>query len=79
MACSICSRRVQHWFAELGPGEKSKTEIDGCGVEGVGRTFDLNAKIGLGIKASSLGDKYQCKVPVDLPVALLVGIGNRAA
>ena len=63
-------------LAELGPREYRKTEIDNRRVEGINGGIEFRSEIVAGIESSCCFDQYLCKVGVDSPVAVLVGVSQ---
>jgi len=66
-------------LAELSPGEKRETKVDGRGIEGIDCLLQLDAKIFLGVKDSGLADQDMGKIAVDAPVADLVRMSQGIA
>jgi len=64
--------------AEACPGEEIETEIDGGGVESVNRLLQFETEGVIRIDASGLVDESLCKVGVDAPIAVFVGISQSA-
>ena len=63
---------------EFRPGEKRQAEVDGRGIQCVGGLLELSAEaIGL-VQPPRPGDQDLSEVGVDAPVAVFVGIGERA-
>ena len=63
-------------FAEDGPGEKRKTEVDGRGVEGVDGLLERQTEIIAGIESASLVDEHLSEVGVNPPVTGFIGVGQ---
>ena len=63
-------------FAEDGPGEKRKTEVDRCGIEGIDGLLELQTEIIVGIESAGLMDEYLGKLSVNPPIAGFVGVGQ---
>jgi len=61
------------------PAEHRQAQVDGTGIQGVDRLFQIDAKRFPGIKTTGDCDEGLGKVGVDTPVATLVGIGQGAA
>ena len=66
-------------LAELSPGEKRQTEIDGGCVEGINGLLQLDAEAFLGIETAGLGDQDLGEVGVYFPIADLVGMSQGIA
>src|ERR1700723_512150 len=64
---------------ELCPREKSQTKIDGRGIEGVNRLFQVDTQRVFDIQFSGVCNEDLSKVGVDAPVAILVGLGQSVA
>jgi len=66
-------------LAESGPREEGEAQIDGGGVEGIGRFVQIGDEAVVGIEI--LGDANQrvCKVGEDAPIPMFVGIRQRAS
>jgi len=64
-------------FPEDGPGEKRKTKIDRCGVEGINRLLEFEPENIVGIKIASLMDQNLSEIGINAPVASFVGVGQR--
>jgi hypothetical protein len=63
-------------FAEDGPGEKRKTEVDRCGIESIDGLLEVQTKIIVGVESTSLMDEHLGEIPVNPPVADFVGVGQ---
>jgi len=66
-------------FAEGGPRKEGKTQIDCCGIQGIGGLRQLDAEVLMGIKAARIGDQPMTKVGVNPPIPFFVRIGQGAA
>ena len=64
---------------ERRPRKKGEAQIDGRRVQRVRRLLQLRAKNLCSVKVRGLGDQDVCEVGEDVPVPLLVGVGQRAA
>jgi hypothetical protein len=64
---------------ERRPWEERQGQIDGAGVERVGRAVELRQQRVIGIKLAGLRDQRCREVSVDAPVPHLVGLGQRRA
>ena len=68
---SFCSAKMCPW-------KDAQTQVDGRGVECIGRLLQFHRKAVAGVKHSGdLNEAYR-EILVDVPVALFVGIGQRA-
>jgi hypothetical protein len=65
--------------SEFGPREKRQTQIDGGGVQGVGRLIQFDTERIVGIKTTSLGNKDLGKVGIDTPIPDLIGMSQSVA
>jgi len=63
-------------LAEMCPREQRQAQVDGCGVKCIDRLLQLQAEVVLGIKPSSLRDKYLGEISIDTPVPFLIGFGQ---
>jgi hypothetical protein len=61
-------------LSESRPREKVETEVDSCGVQCINGLLQVEAKILVGVKRSGDTDKHLCKIRIDAPVSLFVGI-----
>jgi len=66
-------------LAELGPREKRQTQVDGRGIEGVGRLFEHQADIFVAVKSTGFGDEPLGEIGIDPPIARFVGVSQVAA
>ena len=66
-------------FAKSRPGKQRKTKIDGGGIEGVCRLFQIDSEAFLGIQFPGHADQYMGKIRIDSPVSFLVCIGKSAS
>ena len=66
-------------LAELGPRKQREAEVNGGGVQCVGRRFEIGEERVLGVKRGGLGEEDLGEVGEEAPVALFVGIGQRTA
>lgn len=66
-------------LAEQRPGEKGETQIDGGGIERVGRLLEFQRKIVASIEYLRGGNQLAGKIHVNPPIAPLVGVGQVAA
>ena len=64
--------------SELSPGKQRQAEIDGRGIQRVGGMLELSAEVVVLVQSPRPGDQDLSEVRVDSPVAVLVGIGERA-
>lgn len=62
--------------AKLRPGEQGQTEIDGRGIEGIDRFFQIDCQWFAGIKVPGMANEDMGKIGVDAPVATRVGLGQ---
>jgi len=65
--------------AELRPRKQRQAQVDGRGVEGVGRLLQGHAKVVVEIERPSPSDEHGGQVGIDVPIAHLVGLGQRVA
>ena len=65
--------------AEQRPREKAQAQVDGGGVQGVHRLFQLQAQVLAGIQPSRRADELLGQIGVDAPVPPFVGLGQGAA
>ena len=66
-------------FAKSRPGKQRKTKIDGGGIEGVCRLFQIDSEAFPGIQFSGDADQNLGEVGIDTPVSFLVCIGKSAS
>lgn len=71
-------------LSESGPREKGKTQIDGGGVEGIGRFVQIGDEAVVSIEILGDANQHVCKVGKDAPISVVVGVrqcasGNPAA
>jgi hypothetical protein len=66
-------------FAERGPGEQRQAQIDDGGVQGVDGLRQFDPESFRGVQGTGCRDQPLSEVGVDLPVAHLVGMGERVA
>jgi len=66
-------------FSESSPWKERQAETDGGGVEGIGRLRQIHPKAVGAVQIPSLSDQRMSEVCPDTPVAMLVGMGQRAA
>lgn len=65
---------------ELGPGEQGQTQVDGSGVQRISSgLLEFGPEGFISIKGVSLSDQDLGEISEDSPVALLVGVSERAA
>jgi hypothetical protein len=64
--------------AEARPRKDAQAQVDGRGIECVGRLLQRHRKAVVGVKLSGDLNKAYREILVDVPVALFVGIGQRA-
>ena len=55
-------------FAKLGPREKSQTQIDGRGIQGVNRLLQIETEIFVGIKRSGDVDEHLSEIGINAPI-----------
>src|SRR5256886_16103630 len=65
--------------SDLSPGEKRQAQIDGRGVQGIHRLGQLHAERFVAVEVASGGNQDLCKIGVDPPVAMLVGVCHGVA
>ena len=63
-------------LAKARPGKQCQTKIDSGRVEGINRLFQFQTEVVAGIQLSGCLDQTQGEIPIDAPVACLVGIGQ---
>jgi hypothetical protein len=61
------------------PGENIKTKVDRAGIQSINGIFQLYPEIFLGIKAAGLCNQDLGEVPIDTPVADLIGVSQGIA
>ena len=66
-------------LTELGPREQRETEVNGGGVQCIGGGFEVGEERVFGVERGGLRDEDLGEVGEDAPVALFVGISQRAA
>ena len=66
-------------FAEAGPREHRKTQIDGGGIERVDRLFQFHGERLARVQSPGLLDQDLSEIGINLPIPILVGMGQRAA
>lgn len=64
---------------ELGPWKQRQTQIDSGRIQGVGGLLQFGAEGFVGVELSCLLNEDVSEIREDPPIALLVGIGQRAA
>ena len=64
-------------FPELGPGEKSQTEVDGGRIQGIDRLVQFDTEGIGGVKFSGFCDEDLREVGINLPVPGLIGMGKK--
>ena len=70
--CSLASAKVC-------PREEGKAEIDSCRIQDVGRLFEFEAEIFVGVKVSGNMNQPMSKIRINSPIPFLVGIGQGAS
>jgi hypothetical protein len=65
--------------AEMGPRKDRQTKIDGRRVERIDRVGEVETQILVDIQSPRLADQSLGQLRVNVPVARLVGIGQRRA
>ena len=65
--------------SEFGPRKKRQTQIDGGGVQSVGRLIQFDTEGIVGIEATRLGDEDLSKVGIDSPIPDLIGVSQGIA
>ena len=65
--------------AEFGPRKQREAQVNGGGIQRVSGGLEIGAERILGVKLRGLLDEDLSKVGEDTPVALFVGLGQRAA
>ena len=65
--------------AERGPGKQREAQINGGGVQRIGRRLEFDAEGIVGVKRGGLLDEDVREVGEEAPVAFFVGVGQRAA
>ncbi len=66
-------------LAERGPGEERQAEVDDGRIQGIDRLLQLDPEILGGVQGARGRDQPLGEVGVDLPIAHLVGMGERVA
>src|SRR5271163_3307675 len=64
---------------ELCPREEGQAKIDGRGIEGVNRLFQVDSQRIFDVQFSGVCNEDLSKVGVNAPVAILVGLGQSVA
>ena len=62
-----------------GPWKQRETQVNGGGVQRIGRSLEFEAEWFLGVECGGLLDEDVGEVGKDAPVAFFVGLGQRAA
>ena len=65
--------------AERGPRKQREAQVNGGGVQRIGGGLEFNAERFIGVERGGLLDEDVGEVGEDAPVALFVGVGQRAA
>jgi hypothetical protein len=65
--------------SEFGPREKRQTQIDGGGVQSIGRLIQFDTEGIVGVEAARLADKDLGKVRIDSPIPDLIGVSKGVA
>ena len=65
--------------AESSPRKEREAEVNGGGVQRVSRRLEFKTERLIGVKRGSLPDEHLGEIGKDTPVAIFVGIGQRAA
>ena len=65
--------------SELGPAKQIQAQVDGCGVERVGRGVQICGHGFVGVQATRFADQCLRQLRIDTPIPLLVGIGQGTA
>ena len=65
-------------FAKAGPGKERQAQIDGGRIERIDRMRQFQAEAVLGIEFARCLDQAESEILIDAPVAVLVGVGQRA-
>ena len=65
--------------SEFGPREKRQTQIDGCGVQSIGRLIQFDTEGIVCVEAARLADKDLGKVRIDSPIPDLIGMSKGVA
>jgi hypothetical protein len=64
---------------ELGPGEKSQTEVDGGRIQGIDRLVQFDTEGICGVKFPGFGDEDLSEVCINPPIPGLIGVGKGIA
>jgi hypothetical protein len=62
--------------SEFGPRKKRQTQIDGGGVQGVGRLIQFDTEGIVGVEATRLADEDLGKIGIDSPIPDLIGMSK---
>ena len=65
--------------AERGPGKERETEVNGGGVQRIGGGLEFKTERLIGVKRGGLPDEDLGEIGKDAPVAIFIGLGQRAA
>ncbi len=65
--------------AERGPREQRETQVDGGGIQSIGRRLEFQAERFIGVERGGLLDEDASEVGENAPVPVFVGVGQRAA
>ena len=65
--------------AERGPGKERETEVNGGGVQRIGGGLEFKTERLIGVKRGGLPDEDLGEIGKDAPVAVFIGLGQRAA
>ena len=66
-------------LAKRGPRKERETEVNGGGVQRISGGLKFKAKRFIGVKRGGLPDEDLGEIGKDAPVAMFIGIGQRAA
>lgn len=65
--------------AKVCPREEGKAEVDSCRIQDVGRLFEFEAELFVGVKVSGNMNQPMSKIRINSPIPFLVGIGQGAS
>ncbi len=65
--------------SEFGPRKKRQTQIDGGGIQGIGRLIQFDTEGIVDVEATCLANEDLGKVCIDSPIPDLIGMGKGVA
>ena len=66
-------------FAKVSPRKEGKAEVDSRRIQDVGRLFEFEAEVFVGVKVSGNMNQPMSKIRINSPIPFLVGIGQGAS